>query len=129
MSAAPRWLDEVVQEFGRGAGLRELTLGERGVAGLKGDNGTELWLEYVDSSLVVRMTVEVEKTVETAKKVLLLADPMRQGRHRVRTGFLMRSEKAFFAVKVPQEEATLPVLNDVYEEVRRLADRFVGGNA
>ncbi len=129
MSAAPRWLDEIIAEFGRGAGIRGLSLGERGVAALAGEGGTAFILEYVYPNLLVRMTAEVRKTPETAKRVLQLAEPLRQGRFAVRAGFMPHADQAFFAVRLPHDSVTQPVLMDVFRELRRLAERFVGGAA
>ncbi len=129
MSAAPRWLDEIITDFGRGAGLQNLSLGERGALALTGEHGTSLHLEYVYPNLLVRMTADVVKTPETAKKVLLFAEPVRQGRYPVRTGFMPRADKAFFAVKLSQDDVTLPTLTEVFRELRRLAERFAQGGA
>ncbi len=129
MSAAPRWLDDIIADFGRGAGIQSLALGENGVAALAGDNGMALHLEYVYPNLIVRMTAEVDKSAETAKKVLLFAEPTRQERYLVRTGFMPRENKAFFAVSLPHESVTIPVLTEVFRELRRLAERFAGGAA
>ncbi len=127
MSAAPRWLDEIIAEFGRGAGIQNLSLGERGVAALVGDNGIALVLEYVYPNMMVRMTAELKKTPEAAKKVLLFSEPDRQGKFVIRSGFMPREDKAFFAVSLPHDSVTLPILNDVFRELRRLAERFAGG--
>ncbi len=127
MNAAPAWLDEIIGGFGRNAGIRNLSLGERGVAALEGDNGTALVLEYVYPNLMVRMTAEVKKMPGTAKKVLLFAEPVRQGKFGIRTGFMPHSDKAFFAVRLPHDSVTLPVLTEVIRELRRLAERFAGG--
>ncbi len=129
MSAAPRWLDEIIADFGRGAGIQSLSLGARGVAALAGDCGTAFILEYVHPNLLVRMTAEVVKTPETAKKVLQFAEPLRRGRFAVRTGFMPHADTAFFAVALPHDAVTLPVLMDVFHELRRLAERFAGGAA
>ncbi len=127
MSAAPRWLDDIIADFGRGAGLQNFTLGERGAAALAGERGTAFYFEYVQPDLLVRMTAEVQKTPETARKVLLFAEPTRQGAYPIRAGFMPHSDKAFFAVKLPQDAVTLPTLTDIFRELRRLAERFTQG--
>lgn len=127
MGAAPKWLDDVVGGFGRGAGLRGLSLGERGAVTLDCGRGMAFTLEYVHPGLTVCMTVEAAGTVETAKKVLQLAEPLRRGRYAVRTGFMPRGGRAFFAVRLAQDAVTQPVLAEVFRELRRLAERFAGG--
>ncbi len=129
MSAAPQWLDEILNEFGRGAGLEHLTLGEQGVAALEMTQGMMLSFEYIYPHLTVMVTVEVTKDIETAQKVLLLADPNRQGELLIRSGLLPRANKAFFATILQHEEVTLPLLTTAFAELRRLAERFVGGAA
>lgn len=131
MSVAPRWLDEVMAEFGRSAGLDGLALGERGTAALRGDNGTTLAFEYVYPRLTVMMTAPVRKDAETARRVLAMAEPSRRGRYRVRAGLMPRDDRAFFAAVLDQEAVTLPALNAVFGELRRLADRLAaaGGEA
>ncbi len=127
MSAAPRWLDEIIGEFGRGAGIQSLSLGERGVAALSGDDGMDFILEYVYPNLILRMTAEVEPSAETAKKVLLFAEPMRQGRFPLRCGFMPRADKAFFAISLSHDLITLPILSEAFRDLRRTAERFTGG--
>ncbi len=127
MSAAPQWLDEILNEFGRGAGLQHFTLGEQGVAALEMSHGMMLSFEYTYPQLTVMVTVEVAKDVETAQKVLLLADPDRQGQLLIRSGLMPRSDRAFFATILKHEDVTLPLLTTTFAELRRLAERFVGG--
>ncbi len=127
MSAAPQWLDDVVSEFGRSAGIQGLALGERGIAALAGDNGTTLLFEYDYPRLTMMMTVEVQKTSEIAQKVLALVVPGRNERFTVRAGLMPHSDKAFFATLLEHEMLTQPTLMEVFTTLRRLADRFVGG--
>ena len=54
---APVWMNAVIGDFGRAAGLNGLALNERGAAALKFADGTALRLEYADGTLVVAMTV------------------------------------------------------------------------
>lgn len=129
MSAAPQWLNDVLTDFGRSAGIEGFALGERGTAALRGDNGTALVFEYAYPRLTVMMTAQTEKTPETARRVLALAEPGRRGRFPVRAGLLPRSERAFFAAVLDHEDVTLPTLNALFAELRRLAERIAGGNA
>lgn len=128
MSAAPQWLDGIITEFGNSAGIHNLTLGEKGVASLAGENGRVFSFEYSYPNLVVMMTVPVSKNEEVAKKVLLLSEPSRQGKYLVRTGFMPHGLRAFFAVVAQQDSLSLPALSEIFRELRRLSDRFMGGS-
>ncbi len=127
MSMAPQWLDDIIGEFGQGAGLEHFTLGERGVATLEMTRGMMLSLEYSYPRLSVVLTVAVRKDTEVAKKVLQLADPGRRGQWAIRSGLLPHSNRAFFAVILPHDMVTLPVLTTTFTELCRLAERFAGG--
>lgn len=122
--SAPEWLQQTIAEFGRGAGLQSLALNDRGAASLSFDNGTSLVFEYAFSSLVVMMTVPVSKTPEVAGKVLSFAIPERRTLFRINAGFMPKADKAFFAIRLPREEITLPVLMSAFNEVRHLAGQF-----
>ena len=54
---APVWLNAVIGDFGRAAGIGALALNERGAAALRFENGTSLRLEYTGAELVVAVTV------------------------------------------------------------------------
>ena len=53
----PAWLDTMVKEFGRSAGVQNFALGERGAAALSFETGAELRLEYAGEELVMAVTV------------------------------------------------------------------------
>jgi hypothetical protein len=42
-------------------------------------------------------------------------------------GFLAEKGKLFFAVRLPHDEVTLPVINSAFSYLRRLADQFGEG--
>ena len=56
---APVWMNAVVGDFGRGAGLGGLALDDRGVAVLRFETGAALRLEYTGVELVIAVTVPV----------------------------------------------------------------------
>lgn len=125
--SAPNWVNEIIGEFGRSAGIESLALNERGVAVLAFESGALFRLEYAYDSLTVLITVPVIPSAETVKRILQQAIPERRGEFRLRCGMLPRSERAFFAVRLPHEEITLPVLNTAFSTLRRFADQFGEG--
>lgn len=125
--SAPTWVREMIGEFGRSAGIESLTLNEHDVAALVFDSGAHLRFEYAYESLLVMITLPVMVSVETVKRILQQSIPERRGEFRIRCGILPRSGKAFFAVRLPHDEITLPVLNGAFSTLRRLADQFGEG--
>ena len=49
--SAPSWMESLVREFGKGAGLSNFTLNDRGVAALAFENGASLRFEYAEEML------------------------------------------------------------------------------
>ncbi|MBQ8126014.1 MAG: hypothetical protein IJ173_09065, partial [Kiritimatiellae bacterium] len=54
---APNWIEAVVRDFGRGAGLADFALNARGAAAVRFENGLTLRFEYTGEELVVAVTV------------------------------------------------------------------------
>ena len=79
---APVWMNAVIGDFGRAAGLNGLALNERGTAVLKFEDGTALRLEYADAALVVAMTVPSADL----RRLLALSHPRARYAFRIRTG-------------------------------------------
>ena len=52
-SPAPVWLDDIVREFGRSAGLSDFSLNDRGAAAATFETGAQLRFEYAFESLGV----------------------------------------------------------------------------
>lgn len=125
--SAPEWVNEVIREFGRSAGLESFGLNERDVAALSFERGAMLVFEYAYASLMVMMTLPVSNDMETIRRILSFAMPERRGDFRVKSGLLPKSGKAFFATRLPHEEITLPVLNMAFSTLRRMADQFGEG--
>lgn len=125
--SAPNWVNAIIGEFGRAAGIESLVLNERGVAVLAFESGALFRLEYAYDSLVVMITVPVIASGETVKRILQQAIPERRGEFRLRCGLLPKSDRAFFAVRLPHDEITLPVLNTAFSTLRRVADQFGEG--
>lgn len=125
--SAPHWVSELIGEFGRSAGIEAFTLNDRDVAALAFESGAMLRFEYAYDSLLVMITIPVLPDADTLKRILRQAVPERRGDFRVRCGLLPRGGQAFFAVRLPHEEMTLPALNAAFSTLRRLADSFGEG--
>lgn len=136
---APSWIDSVVREFGRGAGLRDFALNERGAAAVRFENGRSLKFEYVDATsaslpgadgeLVVSVTVAMNCDASAAKRILACSHPDARYGARVRSGYLARRGCAVFAVRLAAQDATLPALNNAFAALWRVASEAEGGAA
>lgn len=127
MMVPPHWMNEVIAEFGRSAGIDGFSFGSNATAALGFESGASLVFEYAYSSLVVMMTVPVALDSSVAAKALKFVMPERRGEFRIKAGFLSEKGKVFFAVRLPHDEVTLPVLNSAFSYLRRLADQFGEG--
>lgn len=125
--SVPLWLSEIIAEFGRSAGIDDFAFNERDVAALGFESGAMLVFEYAYSSLSVMMTVPLYNNPEVAKRILSLTMAERRGDFRVKAGFLPKKDRAFFAIRLPHNEVTLPLLNSAFSYLRRLADQFGEG--
>lgn len=123
----PHWMNEVLAEFGRSAGIDSFAFGPNSTAALRFESGASLIFEYAYSSLVVMMTVPVLVDPSVAAKALNFTMPERRGEFRVKAGFLAEKNRLFFAVRLPHDEVTLPVINSAFSFLRRLADQFGEG--
>ncbi len=125
--SAPVWMESLVKEFGKGAGLPEFALSDRGVAALAFENGASLRFEYADGTLAVMMTVPSSMDSSRAAALLAVAHPeARRGPFRIRTGYLASRARALFAVRLAEREATLPVLNQVFAALWEAAREYGG---
>jgi type III secretion system chaperone SycN len=127
MMTPPNWMNEVLAEFGRSAGIDGFAFGPNSTAAIGFESGASLVFEYAYSSLIVMMTVPVSVDSAVAAKALNFTMPERRGDFRVKAGFLAEKGKLFFAVRLPHDEVTLPVINSAFSYLRRLADQFGEG--
>ena len=123
---APAWIGSAVGQFGRAAGLGELSLGEKGVAALKFQNGLVLRFEYAFDSLYVAMTVSARLDAGAARRLLAYSHPDARFGFRLRTGYLAKSGRAVFAVRLAGREVTLPSINAAFAMLWRVATEFGG---
>ena len=123
----PNWMRETIAEFGRSAGIDNFAFNERGTAALGFEKGAALVFEYAYSSLNVMITVPVVPDSDTAAKALSFVTPERRGEFRVKSGFLEKAARVFFAVRLPHDEVSLPAVNSAFSHLRRMADQFGEG--
>ena len=125
--SAPVWMESLVKEFGKGAGLPDLALSDRGTAALAFENGASLCFEYAEGTLAVSMTVPSPIDPARAGALLSHSHPdARRGSFRIRTGYLANRGRAVFAVRLAEREATLPLLNQVFAALWEAAREYGG---
>ena len=108
----PAWIDAMVADFGRSAGVKNLALGERGAAALSFETGAEFRLEYVGEELVMAVTMPGGGDL---RRLLALSHPRaRHGGFRMRTGVVAKSGRRVMAVRIPERDVTLPTLNAAF---------------
>ena len=123
---APGWIASLVGDFGKAAGLSSLSLNGRGTAAIAFENGFGLRFEYVEGELVVAVTVPAYLDAVRAKALLAYAHPEARLGFRVRAGYLPRSGKAVFAVRIQERDVTLPMVNQAFAVLWRIAQEFGG---
>ena len=123
---APGWIASLVGDFGKAAGLSSLSLNWRGTAAIAFENGFGLRFEYVEGELVVAVTVPAYLDATRAKALLAYAHPEARRGFRVRAGYLPRSGKAVFAVRIQERDVTLPMVNQAFAVLWRIAQEFGG---
>jgi type III secretion system chaperone SycN len=121
---APVWLNAVIGDFGRAAGIGALALNERGAAALRFENGTSLRLEYTGAELVVAVTVPSADL----KRLLSFSHPKARYGFRVRTGIVPKTREAVLAVRLAERDVTLPRVNAVFGLLWRLAGETGGAS-
>ena len=119
---APVWMNSVIGEFGRAAGLGSLSLGERGAAALSFENGASLRLEYTGEELVMAVTTPSADL----KRLLAAAHPRARHGLRVRAGVLAKSGRAVVATRIAERDVTLPRVNGAFGVLWRLAAEIGG---
>ena len=123
---APDWIDAIVRDFGRSAGLSNFTLNERGAAAASFDNGVTLHFEYAADALMMSVTVPVALDAARAAALLAYAHPDAGLGLRVRGGYLVARGCAVFAVRLASRDATLPAVNRAFDVLWRVAQEFGG---
>lgn len=124
----PGWIEAIVREFGAGAGLENLSFNERGVAGVGFENGFVLRFEYSEPALTVEMTVPSPPDAAKMKSLLAYSQPRAAlpGGMRMRTGYLARSGRAIFAIRLDGRDVTAPAVHEAFSALWRAAGEFGG---
>ena len=123
---APGWIASLVGDFGKAAGLPSLSLNGQGTAAIAFENGFGLRFEYVEGELVVAVTVPVFLDVGRAKALLAYAHHEARLGFRVRAGYLPRRGTAVFAVRIQERDVTLPMVNQAFAVLWRIAQEYGG---
>jgi len=121
---APAWMNAVIRDFGRAAGLGDLALNGRGAAALRFETGSSLRFEYTGTELVVAMTMPSRDL----KRLLGFSHPEARFGFKVRTGVLPKTGEAVMAVRLAERSVTLPHLNEVFRVLWRMTEE-IGGAA
>ena len=129
-SPAPVWLDDIVREFGRSAGLSDFALNDRGAAAVTFETGAQLRFEYAFESLVVALSFPYPGCdPEAARRLLAAAHPGARPGFKLRAGFFEKSGRAILAARFPERETTLPAVNAAFSALWRIAEDLAGGPA
>jgi len=119
---APVWMNSVIGDFGRSAGLGDLALNGRGAAALRFETGASLRLEYTGEELVMAMTF----AASDVKRLLALSHPKARFGFPVRTGVMPKTGEAVAAIRLKEREATLPRVNGAFGVLWRLSGEMGG---
>ena len=129
-SPAPVWLDDIVREFGRSAGLSDFSLNDRGAAAATFETGAQLRFEYAFESLVVALSFPYPAAdPAAARRPLAVAHPGARPPFTPRAGLLEKSGRALLAARFPERETTLPAVNAAFSALWRIAEDLAGGPA
>ena len=123
---APGWIASLVGDFGKAAGLSSLSLNGRGTAASAFENGFGLRFEYIEGELVMAVTVPAYLDAGRTKALLAYAHTEARLGFRVRAGFLARRGTAVFAVRLQERDVTLPMVNQAFAVLWRIAQEFGG---
>ena len=129
-SPAPVWLDDIVREFGRSAGLSDFALNDRGAAAISFETGAQLRFEYAFESLVVALSIPYPASdPAAARRLLAAAHPGARPGFKLRAGLLEKTGRAILAARFPEREITLPAVNAAFSALWRIAEDPAGGPA
>ena len=127
---APAWLDDIVREFGRSAGLSDFALNDRGAAAVSFETGAQLRFEYAFESLVVALSFPYPVSdPDAARRLLAAAHPGARPGFKLRAGLQPRTGRALLVARFPEREATLPAVNAAFSALWRLSEDLAGGTA
>ena len=123
---APEWLNAVVRDFGRAAGVDTFALNDQGAAAITFETGFGLRFEYTGTELVVAVTVPRPAEPVFLRRALSYAHPMLGTGPRIRVGYLARSGNVVLAVRIAERNVTLPAVNAAFSTLWRAAGEIGG---
>ncbi len=123
---APSWLNAVIADFGRAAGVAKLALNANGAAALKFANGVSLRFEYTGDELAIAATFALARGAAAVRRLLALANPRRAGGLKLRAGVVAKTGLAVVAVRIPERDVTLPLVNMAFQALWRAAQETGG---
>ena len=125
---APVWMNSVILDFGRAAGVGDLALNGRGTAALRFETGVVLRFEYTGDELVMAVSVPGHAGIATLKRLLSMSHHRARYGFRLRTGRLAKTGCLVMAVRLASRDVTLPHVNAAFSVLWRLAGE-IGGAA
>lgn len=125
---APNWIESVVRDFGRGAGIGDFALNSSGAAAFRFENGYSLRFEYRGDGLFVMVTVPSANDPASVRRLLAYAHPDARYGVRARACYLPKSGCAAFVARIVSTEVTLPALNAAFGALWRIAKEFGGAS-
>jgi type III secretion system chaperone SycN len=123
---APPWIEAVVRDFGRAAGLGDFALSAQGVAALRFENGVALRFEFTGDELAIAATAPAPNDPASARRILAFSHPSAKFGFKIRSGLLARSGAAVFAVRLAAQDVTMPAVNAAFEVLWRIASEMGG---
>lgn len=114
---APDWITSTLDEFGRGRGLKALSLNEFDSASLRFENGWRLRFEYAGNALYVMITVEAERDEALMVRILMAASPEVERPYPLRAAYLADGGEALFAVCLSEREVNLVTIETAFQEL------------
>ena len=123
---APTWLNGVISEFGRAAGVAGLALNASGAVAFRFSNGFALRFEYTGEELVVAVTFNMPYGTAATRRLLSFADPRAAGPVRLRSGIIAKTGAGVVAARIPERDVTLPLVNATFAALWRAAEEIGG---
>jgi len=119
------WLASTLLEFGRRLGLSNFVFSARETASVKFENGVELNFEHSGDFLFIYVTCPMAETEDKMKLLLQSAHPDNMHRHPIRAAYQPKSERAAFLVKLADRDASIPLFDDIFNTLWRIATTFM----
>ena len=123
----PAHVISALREFGKAAGIGDFSLNSHDSAAVKFDTGAILRFEYCFDGLTIAMSVPCRPDPLTIRRLLEYAAPSPRGGVRpMRTGYMEKSERAIFVIRLAEEAVTLPAINAAFSELWGTVNEFGG---